>query len=333
MRVVVIGATGHVGSYLVPRLVRAGHEVIAISRGEREPYHPDAAWERVQRIPLDRVAAEAARTFGEAIAGLNADAVVDMVCFTRASAEQLVQALRGRASLLVSCGSIWARGTLTAVPAAEDEGGAPWGEYGVGKAEIEEFLLAESRRPGGLPAVVLHPGHISGPGWPVINPAGNLDATVWQRLAAGEQLVLPNLGLETLHHVHADDVAQAFQLAVERGLEKGPECTDAVAGNSFYVVSERALTLRGFAEAVAGWFGRAANLRFAPIDEFRASTTAEFAETSLAHVGRSQSMSIEKARRLLGYSPRYSSLEAVREAMAWQEAHGLLTLPDGKTLA
>ena len=26
-RVVVIGATGHIGSYLVPRLVRAGHEV------------------------------------------------------------------------------------------------------------------------------------------------------------------------------------------------------------------------------------------------------------------------------------------------------------------
>ena len=39
-RVVVIGATGHVGTYLVPRLVRAGHEVVALSRGEREPYTP-----------------------------------------------------------------------------------------------------------------------------------------------------------------------------------------------------------------------------------------------------------------------------------------------------
>ena len=36
-RVVVIGATGHVGTYLVPRLVRGGHEVIAISRGTRDP--------------------------------------------------------------------------------------------------------------------------------------------------------------------------------------------------------------------------------------------------------------------------------------------------------
>ena len=32
-RVVVIGATGHIGTYLVPRLVDRGHEVIAVSRG------------------------------------------------------------------------------------------------------------------------------------------------------------------------------------------------------------------------------------------------------------------------------------------------------------
>jgi nucleoside-diphosphate-sugar epimerase len=324
MRIVIIGATGHVGSYLVPRLVRAGHEVVAISRGQREPYHPDEAWNQVRTMQLDRAAEEAAGTFGETIAGLNADAVVDMVCFTRASAEYLVQALRGSASLLVSCGSIWSRGTLTEVPAREDEGGEPWGEYGVGKAQIEELLLAESRRPGGLPSVVLHPGHISGPGWPVINPAGNLDPSVWERLSSGEELVLPGLGLETLHHVHADDVAYAFQLALEN-----PE---AAAGESFYVVSERAVTLRGFAEAVAGWFGRPANLRFVPTDEFASSTTQEFADTSLAHVERSHSMSIEKARRLLGYSPRYTSLEAVREAVAWQERNGHLRLAAGTTL-
>jgi len=323
MRVVVIGATGHVGSYLVPRLVRAGHDVVAISRGEREPYHRDDAWERAERIRLDRDAEEAAGTFGRAIADLNADAVVDMVCFTRESAEHLVEALRGRASLLVSCGSIWSRGTLTAVPADEDEGGAPWGDYGVGKAEIEELLLAESRRPDGLPSIVLHPGHISGPGWPVINPAGNLDTTVWERLATAEELVLPNLGLETLHHVHADDVAQAFQLAVEKGVED----PDAVAGHAYYVVSERALTLRGFADAVADWFGAEANLRFAPIEEFRASTTPEHAETSLAHVSRSHSMSIEKARRQLGYSPRYTSLDAVREAVSWQQRNSGLGVP------
>jgi nucleoside-diphosphate-sugar epimerase len=32
MRVIIIGGTGHVGTYLVPYLVEAGHEVINLSR-------------------------------------------------------------------------------------------------------------------------------------------------------------------------------------------------------------------------------------------------------------------------------------------------------------
>ena len=43
MRTVIIGATGHVGGYLVPRLVAAGHEVVAISRGQSAPYRDDPA--------------------------------------------------------------------------------------------------------------------------------------------------------------------------------------------------------------------------------------------------------------------------------------------------
>ncbi|MCJ7738615.1 MAG: NAD-dependent epimerase/dehydratase family protein, partial [Anaerolineae bacterium] len=50
MRIVVIGGTGHVGTYLVPRLVEAGHEVFCVSRGEREPYQPHGAWSRVKRV-------------------------------------------------------------------------------------------------------------------------------------------------------------------------------------------------------------------------------------------------------------------------------------------
>jgi nucleoside-diphosphate-sugar epimerase len=318
MKVVVIGATGHIGGYLIPRLVSAGHNVVAISRGLQEPYRAHPAWKSVERITADRAAEDSAGTFAGRIADLGADVVIDLVCFTRSSAVQLVETLRGRVELLVSCGTIWVHGTAIEVPVTEDAVRRPWGEYGTGKAEIEEFLLHESRRTGGLRSVVLHPGHISGPGWRVINPAGNLDLDVWEKLATGRELVLPNFGLETVHHVHADDVAQAFQRALERQSE--------AVGNSFHVVSERALTLRGFAEAVAGWFGREAVLRFEPFDEFRAQTSPESAAATLEHIARSPSASIDKAKRLLGYTPRYTSLEAVAEAVDWLQRDGQLTL-------
>ena len=81
------------------------------------------------------------------------------------------------------------------------------------KAAIEAYLLDMARR-GGLPATVLHPGHIVGPGWAPLNPAGHFNPAVFAQLARGEELALPNLGLETVHHVHADDVAQAFERAI-----------------------------------------------------------------------------------------------------------------------
>src|SRR5689334_9930517 len=95
MRVVVIGGSGHVGTYLVPRLVQAGHEVVAISRGQRDPYQPHGAWQSVQRIEADRDAEDAAGTFGRRVRELRPDAVIDMICFEPESARQLVEALRG----------------------------------------------------------------------------------------------------------------------------------------------------------------------------------------------------------------------------------------------
>src|SRR6185437_4114761 len=143
----------------VPRLVRGGHEVVAVSRGQREPYRADEAWASVERVDLDREAEDAAGTFGQRIAALDPDVVVDMICFSRASAEQLVDAVRGRVSMLVSCGSIWSRGILTEVPGTEDAPLNGWGAYGTGKAELEAYLLEQSAA-GGVPATVIDPGHI-----------------------------------------------------------------------------------------------------------------------------------------------------------------------------
>ena len=160
-RVVVIGATGHIGTYLVPRLVRGGHEVIAMSRGTREPYHASPQWDAVTRVTVDRDAQDAEGTFGAQVAAMRPDVVIDMVCFTAASARQLVDALRPARPLLVHCGTIWVHGPALRVPVTEDEPRTAYGEYGTGKAEIEALLHRETRS-GGVPAVVLHPGHISG---------------------------------------------------------------------------------------------------------------------------------------------------------------------------
>jgi nucleoside-diphosphate-sugar epimerase len=306
MRIVVIGATGHIGTFLIPRFVEAGHEVIVASRGAREPYMPHDAWARVQRLKIDRIHEEAAGSFGMRIAAIEADVVIDLICFTLESAQHLVHALTGRDVLLLHCGTIWVHGHSTIVPTVESQPRNPFGDYGIKKAAIEEWLLNATHE-GKVRAAVLHPGHLVGPGWPPLNPAGHFDSAVFATLAQGDELVLPNLGMETVHHVHADDVAQAFQLAVTNA--------ERAAGESFHVVSPAAMTLRGYAEAMATHFGKPARLRFLPWDEWKLTVTESQARATWDHIAHSPNCSIAKARERLGYAPRYSSTQAVVEAL------------------
>ena len=308
MRVVVIGGTGHVGTYLIPRLVRENHEVICISRGRRQPYQYNDAWQSVQQIKIDRIAQDEANRFGAFVRDLNPDVVIDMICFTVDAARLLVDALRGHVQHFLHCGSIWVHGHSTQVPTIESQSRTPFGDYGIQKAAIETYLLDEARK-SGFPASILHPGHISGPGWIPVNPAGNLNLTVFEKLACGQELALPNIGMETLHHVHADDVAQAFVNAMSH--------RSVAVGESFHIVSPAALTLRGYAEAVAEWFDRQACLAFQPWDQWRADTPEQDAACTWDHIAHSPSCSIAKAQNLLGYQPRYTSLQAVREALDW----------------
>ena len=303
-----IGGSGHVGSFLVPRLVRAGHEVINLTRGARAPYVDDEAWAEVEQIQVDRAAEDAAGTFGQRVATLEADVVVDMICFTPESATALVEALRGHSRHLIHCGTIWRYGLSLKQPMREDDTSPPFGEYGTQKAAIAELLAAETRS-GGLVSTVLQPGHISGPGWPPIGPLGNLDPDIWYALSAGQEIAVPGLGAELMHHVHADDVAQAFQLAIEQ--------RDAASGESFNVVAPSALTVRGFLEIAAGWFGQTARIRSVSWAEFRSGTTAAYADSSWQHLCRSQYASIEKARTLLGYTPAFEPEAAVLDGIRW----------------
>ncbi len=317
MRTVIIGGKGHVGTYLTPRLVEAGHEVLCITRGQREPYLSHAAWKHVQQIQLDRAAEEAAGAFGARVRDLKPDIVIDMICFTLASAQQLVEALRGQVQHFLHCGTMWVHGPSAQVPTTETQPRKPFGEYGIQKAAIEAYLLREARA-SGFPATALHPGHIVGPGWAPLNPAGHFNPQVFAQIARGEELILPNLGQETVHHVHADDVAQSFMQAIAHW--------SCAVGESFHVVSPQALSLRGYAEAMYAWFGQPARLAFAPWDEWRKGVTAQEAAATWDHIAHSPNGSIAKAERLLEYRPRYSSLSAAQESVTRLISDGVITV-------
>jgi nucleoside-diphosphate-sugar epimerase len=141
---------------------------------------------------------------------------------------------------------------------------------------------------------------------------------VFSTIARGEALALANFGLETVHHVHADDVAQMFMGAIASW--------SASVGESFHAVSSGALTLRGYAEHMFRWFGHEPKLSFQGYETWAASQDPDEAKATWEHIARSPNCSIAKAQRLLGYAPRYTSLEAVEEAVGWLIGDGQVSV-------
>ena len=71
------------------------------------------------------------------------------------------------------------------------------------------------------------------------------------------------------------------------------------------------------AEAMSRWFGHEPKLKFLPYEAWADGQTPEDAQATWEHIARSPNCSIAKAERLLGYRPRYTSLQAVQESVAW----------------
>src|SRR5574344_1409330 len=199
MKVVVTGAMGHIGTYLIPMLVQYGFDVVTVTRGLSKPYVKDVAFEKVEKICLDR---EKDSDFAKKIAELEPEIVVDLINFHFDDTQKMFEALKDtKISHYLFCSSIWAHGRVESLPADPNSiTKQPLDEYGINKFKSEMYLKEQFRQ-NSFPSTIIMPGQISGPGWIIINPWGNTNTKIFEKISRGEKIYLPNWGMETLHHV------------------------------------------------------------------------------------------------------------------------------------
>ena len=235
------------------------------------------------------------------VAALGADAVIDMICFTPSRPSSWWT----RCGRPVRCCCTAARSGCTARRAGAGHRGRAahrYGEYGIGKAAIEELLRAR-RSPAASERRAAPRAHHRA-GLAGHQPGRQPRPGRLARLAAGEPLTLPDLGLGVLHHVHADDVAQAFERALTR---------PAAIGSSFHVVAEQAMTLRGLAAGVAAWFGREPVLEYVDWKEYERRVGEEHAARRRASTSAARSRPASPgARAVLGCAPLFRTGSAAR---------------------
>ncbi len=317
MKAVVIGAAGHIGTYLIPMLVNAGYDTAAITRTMSGPYEDAPAWHKVKRVLLDR---NNETEFIDKIRGMKPDIIVDLVNFNIEETKKIVGAFKDtELSHYLYCSSCWAHGMAESIPFDPDDiGKAPLDDYGKDKFESEMYLKEQYRR-NGFPATVIMPGQISGPGWTIINPWGNTSMRVFQDIADGKEIALPNFGQEILHHVHGYDVAQVFFQAITH--------RNQALGESFDAEAEDHITLYGFAMHLYRYFGHEPKIKFLPWNEWcEYEGSAEECAHTYYHIARSGVFSIEKTKRLLGYRPKYTCKETIDLAVKSYIERGLLTV-------
>jgi nucleoside-diphosphate-sugar epimerase len=109
--------------------------------------------------------------------------------------------------------------------------------------------------------------------------------------------------------------------AVRRPIVVHLATLDLACHTGGHVVAEQAMTCRGLAAGVAAWFGREAVLDLVEWNEFERRVGSEHASATRDHIERSITASIERSRSILGYAPRYSSLEALQESLRWLVEH------------
>ncbi len=303
----VIGATGHIGSYLCPFLVKEGFGVTGYHRGEQSPYpvHADGfasvGLKRMER----KSAVDAALSDG-------ADVICDLIPYTMEDAEYICERIladkRKDEIQLISVGSIWIYGIQkgrvdeTSPRLAEDD-------YGKNKAMIERYLLEQSVE-NGLNVTIIHPGHICGRGWIPVGPTGNRDLRVFEAVKAGEEIILPEDGGATLQHVHSLDIAGIIRCVI--GNEKA-------RGESFNIACKKPISLKEYAEGLYDYFGKKPKIGYVSYEEFLKGLSPEEAAVSAEHIDRSPNVSMEKAERILGFENSYTEMETILDSL-----HGLI---------
>src|SRR5437016_12233173 len=247
MTILVTGATGFLGSALVTELVKQGQPIRILARDERK-----ARAQFVDAVTIIRgeitdeaqvqQAVDGATTIYH-FAGRLYHPSTPAQLYYRTHVEGtriLLDACQGQSQLqrIVHCSTTGVHGVSGKTPAAEDAPFAPTNPYEATKLE-GELLALKAYREQGLPASVVRPGLVYGPGdLHLLGFFASIKKGLFRVIDGGQAL---------LHPIYIDDLITAFLLCAER---------PAAAGRSYNIAGEQPVTIRELATAIAHAMGK-----------------------------------------------------------------------------
>jgi CDP-glucose 4,6-dehydratase len=310
-RVLVTGATGMVGSWLVKELLARGARVVGLVR-DADPRSELYRSGDVERISVVNGRLEDLRTVERAVNEHAVDTVFHLGAQTIVGAAHrdplatFESNVRGTYNLLEACrrhdglvdrvvvaSSDKAYGAQADLPYTEDAPLDATRPYEVSKA-CADLLTRSYHETYGLPVTVARCGNVYGGGdlnWSRIVPG-----TI-RSLLRGERPVIRSDGTYVRDYIYVEDVVDAY-LDLADGLGDGE-----VRGEAFNFSTETPLSVLEIVGRLRGILGDG-DLEPRILDEAEGEIEA-------------QHLSAAKARERLGWSPRWELDEGLRETVAW----------------
>ena len=309
--ILVTGATGFLGSHLTRIVADAGAQVVAVVRDEVPPTPVIDEWNR-QQITLVRGDVRDQELLERVLGEYEIASVVHLAAQTQVQTANRNPVstwdsnIRGTWALMEACrrsptvgqiviaSSDKAYGAQPALPYTEDMPLLARNPYDVSKA-CADLIAMSYHEAFDIPVAVTRCGNFFGPG--DTNWARLIPGTI-RSLLRGERPIVRSDGSPTRDYLHVEDGAFAYLRVVEaRAQDPG------TAGEAYNFSTERPLSVLELIKLLGHATGQA-NLE----PDVRASATHE-----IDH----QFLSAEKARRVLGWSPRFETEEALEHTVAW----------------
>ena len=306
MKILIIGGTGHIGSFLVPMLAAKGEKITVVSRKTQNI--EKAGWEKVQIAQASYVRQDS--KWREFISETDFDVLIDIL---GADVPGTYEAAKDHCKHFIACGSLWMFGPPKIVPTPEEtQGPCPFEGYASRYSEL--LSTRERSEKDGMKFTAIMPPNICGPGKIPLDGHGGRDLQVHKRHMEGKAVKLFD-GCNTLiGPCDAEDVAQGFFRAVCHAEE--------AAGEIFNVGAAYSLTASEFIQTYAEIYGSTIPIEYVSSETYFGSVLPQLGANY--HFSQHMLPDISKIRSKIGYEPKYTPEETMARAVAWMKKQGIL---------
>ncbi|MBO7741171.1 MAG: NAD-dependent epimerase/dehydratase family protein, partial [Victivallales bacterium] len=177
------------------------------------------------------------------------------------------------------------------------------------KAIVDSDVMERFHRDG-FPATVIRPCYITGPGALPLDNLGGRRRDFIPDIINGVELPLPNDGQALLQPIHVEDLAASFVLALANPVSKG---------QIYNITLDHALPLNRYLQLNGEALGCTVKIRHVPLPQLLEEYPSD--PIGMRFLATHMCFTNAKARRELGYSPRHTPEDAVRQTARWTRQH------------